>query len=201
MKRGFTLIEMLVVLGIIALVASAIGASLTCGIRTWDSARNFGDYEMNAAIALRIVEKDLVNLSQIKEVPFKGEAGRLSFPTRILPEQQQGVSGQEPVKQLGTAEYYVDSSAKILRRRIDTVLAESADGDKGEALARGVQSVSFGYLVLMDKDAKDATWLENWNDCTNMPISVRIELKLDDPGRTAIKRVVNIPARPEAGDL
>ena len=79
-RRGFSLIELLVVTAILGVVIAAIAGSLAGGIKVWDAARNFNEGEAAAALALAELERDLVNSFDFFDLSFSGHKDGMAFP-------------------------------------------------------------------------------------------------------------------------
>ena len=185
---GFTLIEMLVVLAIVAVVAGTIGACLAAGIRVWDRTRTFGLAETEATLALEVMARDLRNSFMFFDIPFQATAAEISFPGLV----REGGAESGGVERIGTIGYFFVPAVAALMRSAAVYPADEAAAEAAESLISGIGGLSLSFC----DPAAGGAWQSEWMDRTNRPDAVRIGLELlsgDVSGR--VERVVVLRAR------
>ena len=172
MRRGFTLVEVLLVTAILALAVGALAATLGAGIRALDTARFFQAAECGSLAGLEKMEQDFSRVSPCRTLQFKGRMMSVSFPVAIgVPES----ADRTP----GTARYAFDPVEKSIRRQVWSFTAlEPADAG-GETVVERAVSCSFSYYKRPQGRSVGGTWLNEWTDGTNLPDGVRLDLQLE----------------------
>jgi prepilin-type N-terminal cleavage/methylation domain-containing protein len=207
-RGAFTLIEMLVVTSIVALVIGVVGACLGAGIRVWETARRCNELESQSLLALAILEKDLMNSLAFHEIPFKAGGSQLSFAGTITESARGGRIGggvgDEPVERLATIRYSLDATERKLVRKQWLFPGSEFDTRDTEAVLSNVRAARFRFLSLPagsepGKGGRrgDGQWCDEWNNATNLPSAVRVELSMgDDRQPLEIVRTLVRPCQP-----
>ncbi|OVE76581.1 hypothetical protein BVX97_00705 [bacterium E08(2017)] len=173
-SRGFTLVELLVVTLLLSLVAAALGACLTGGIKAWESVQNFNELELNVMPPLLILEKEMMNSIDFYGVEFAGDAQMVQFASVIKSADN---SGLPPA--IGTIQYYFDKRKHILFRK--QWLYPDDEPDAQEVVVSSLNEVSFEYYFV-DQDIagnSNGEWGEFRDKGTNFLGAVRIQLGTD----------------------
>jgi len=204
--HGFTLVELLIALTLLALISAVIFGALDLSGRSWDR----GEVRAEATAGMRLAQEFLrtnleaqhpLRLRKVAEFPlmFGGEADSLRYAAPI-PERVLG----------GGVWYFRLSVAKdeaksplILERVIPDLGASTIPGfDKAErsVLAENIAELKIQYYG-RDPDsnaAVDPTWRDKWDDKQRLPMLIRIDVtpKAAPPWPTLI---VAPREEPEAG--
>lgn len=214
MKRasGFTLLEMLLGLALLALMMVLIYSALNFGLRAW----NTGDARVTEAAHLRIVDQFLRReLGQVFPVRWRGipeskiafEGGRAEM--RFVTSLNLGASSGEGGLQWGhlwlggdekEGERY--TTLYLKRERFDVYAKGwdemTSDGKiKPVKLVERVKSLEIDYFGA-ENDTAEARWATEWNQPLRVPQLVRITLKLDH-GRDIPPIVIAMRVGEEAG--
>lgn len=199
-RHGFTLVELLVVIAIFAVVATAIAASLAGGIRAWDAARDFSAVETDALIDLQIMQRDIANTFRFHGIGFLGSKTTVSFPALVYPEDHEySYGGREEahgdVRRIGTVRYLYSKDKQSLFRKAWTYPGSEKDAEEpGEDVIGNLKGVSFEYYRLAPEPGQPGTWVGSWDDDTNFPARIRIQLMFGQDARPAgITRTVVLP--------
>lgn len=191
-RSGFTLIELLVVSAIIGLVMVAISTCLMGGIRVWDRTQTFAVVEANAAIGLRILERDLMNTFPFYGIRFEGGATSLSFPGLVLPPPG-GTESRDPREageRIGTVKYWFDASKEAWFRHEVAYPPRDASSVQAEELLSHLKSINLQYGAPAGR-GQGSVWQGSWTDETNVPRRVRIQLAFaQDNGTVNITRTI-----------
>ena len=170
--RGFTLLELLVTLSIVAGVISVVLACFEGGFRVYARIRDFGTRESEIYLAGEMLELDLGYLIPAADNRF--HAGELRFMRAPLydgPVQHVYVRAPES----GGLFYWVGDDS---RRR---------GSESGLALVPDDLAVSFSFA---DPENRD-TWLSDWGGDTNVPSAIRMLVRgVDMAGDLLVERTI-----------
>ena len=181
-KRGFTLIEILVVACIFSIIATAIGISFTSGMRLWGHVNSTGQ-NTDVLITLEMMAKDLRRSVDMPIIGFQGSSSEVSFPT---------LDGNSIIK----VTYKFDSKKNMLLKRYahlkDIVLNPEPDKEKEYTVEKRILSLeelSLSYLYY-DPENKNYSWKDTWTKDKGIFPAVRIQTKFKNEEFT---KVVFIP--------
>ena len=180
--KGFTLMELLIAVTILALIAVIIGGSLSLGIRAWER----GDVEISASQGLRVTcERLSQRIKSIypykmqkdgkKLTAFKGDSESVWFVTSSL------TSAENNMKWVS---YSFKDGDLTMDEGImpDKKLLEKVS-EKGETLDSGISSLKFEYF-----SAKTTEWKDSWDLQEQLPSAMRITTNKWQPF------IISIPA-------
>jgi len=188
-RRGFTLLELLVVCGILAVVVGAVVACIASGIRVWDRAQTISVLETRSLIGLELLERDLRNAFVFYDIGFRGDSYTVSFPGSIWSDDSASTTASEG------ADTRVLAKISYSYNRADATLARSAsaypgDGDsltRTETVIRSLDDMRFEFF-----EGGERT--ELWDSATNMPDRIDISLSMaSGTDRLDIERTVLLP--------
>lgn len=138
-------------------------------LRVWDAARDVNGSEVESSIGLTMMKRDLQNSFQFYAIGFKGAAREVSFPCLVTG----GTDGNQSF--IGTVKYFYEPETKSLFRQKWKFPGTEPAKDTAEKIAGKVEDMSLRYIA--DRAAEGA-WQETWNDGTNLPRAVRIDLQV-----------------------
>jgi type II secretion system protein J len=206
---GFTLIEIMVAIGILAMILIAIFGSWTAILRASKTGQEAAASVQRSRIALRTLEDSLgsaqsfgLNLPYYSFLAQNGSEASLSFVARLAPSfPRSGKFADFDVRRVTFAlEDGPDSSRRLVLRQNPLMMSLASDEDEMQhplVLAKNV--VGFDMLF-WDKDKSD--WVDEWPELkTNqLPRLVMFTLRLaDDPHalkpQEEITRIVALPAQ------
>ena len=184
-RKGFTLVELLVVVSILGLVTGVVGASLAAGIRAWQMARTFGTVEAQALVGARILKRDVMNTFAFYAIPFKGSRREMTFPAIVdtTPE------SENPSPRLGSVSYRYNRYERVLERQVTALASEiTAPSQDPERLVRDVEDLVIRYGEV---GKNGLSWEASWDNTTNHPEVVEIELTVKtDTGPLVIRETI-----------
>ncbi len=167
---AFTLIELLVVTLMLGLVAGAISACLTGGMRAWESVQNFNSLELNVLPPLLSIEREMRNSMDFYGIEVEGGEQGIQFAA-LVP-----VSNDpDSPLHIGTVKYYFESSRKVLLRK--AWVYKEAEPDRPEIIISGLGDIGFEYFYTSEADGvTSGVWDEYRESGTNYLNAVRIRL-------------------------
>lgn len=203
-RAGFTLVEILVALGIFSLVLTAIYSSWTAILRASKVGTEAAAAVQRARMAGRTIEESLTSVQSyaqnMKLYAFLAENGNdssLSFVSRLSPSfPRSGKFGDFSVRRVTFSVEQGRDGGKDLVLRQNPVLM---DMDKEEKevpliLAKNVKEFKTEFWDLRLQD-----WVDEWKQTNQIPVLVKVSLKLADPHfshqvKEQITRIVSLPS-------
>lgn len=187
-KRGFTLVELLVAISIVAIIGLAIYATFSSGIRVWNKIAS-AEGEEDIGIFFEKFVKDLRNSFPYSRINFMGAGHRLRFAAPIWSQCEDEVK-----KEIGRVDYIFDPEEGYLTRS-QANYSEICEDEEAVArtLVEDVEDVRFAYYYY-DTEGKDYLWMERTTE--NIPLAVKVEVlagrKLR-PGAVKWTRIIAVP--------
>jgi len=210
MKRsqaGFTLIEIVVAMVLLASMMALLYAGLMFALRAWDAADANGRKVADRRLAENFLRREVSEVFPMRwkdamrlRFAFEGQTDALRFvSTRAAGVTLGGLSlvglRVEPGKDERTRDL-------VMRRAMaDTDVEDFAPLDRAEPtlLYAGIDSVAFSYFG-SGNDFSDPAWSDTWGYINRMPQLVRMRVK-DADGRALPDVVMKLGMAEEAGCL
>jgi general secretion pathway protein J len=182
-QRGFTLIEILVSVTLMAVIGVAIADSLRFARRSLHSVANSerGSWEMVATQrflrhALESAEPSVSASVLESSVAMRGTQTQLTFDAAGLLAMEGGAVSVFDIRlQDGR-----DRKDLVVRWHPQTFDSDLSSGilDETEVLLSDVQSVRWSYLPrdFADSSASDDPWLDEWRERSDLPAFVRLDV-------------------------
>ncbi|OGX24720.1 MAG: hypothetical protein A2787_01955 [Omnitrophica WOR_2 bacterium RIFCSPHIGHO2_01_FULL_48_9] len=189
---GFTLIEILLVVSLMAMVGLSIYSAFANGLKVWDRGKNLNAQE-DIMIFFDRIGAELRNSFRFSKVPFYGRSQRVVFPTmvKVLPDPKMNPEENSYISQIGKVEYEFDVVKDQLIRR-EASYGQAIQGrfsEKGAAL-RGIRNIEFKYYFPDEHGELFSTQIID-----DLPAAVTIEVEYFDQGGEVQKviKTINIP--------
>ena len=185
-KKGFTLVEAVLVVSILSVVGIALFHAFSDGMKIWKRTRTFNAGE-DIAIFFDKIEVDLKNAFSYPGLSFRGREEYVHFSTRIkLPDPDGGGIGE----QIGEVEYAFDPAQNTIVRK-EAVYGRALENSfsRQRVLAAAIHSLRFSYYYAQEgtpqfKDSADQF----------LPAAVKVEVELlDEQGTRVLKKFINVP--------
>jgi len=206
--RGFTLVEIMIAIGIFSLVLAAIYSSWTSILRASKAGLDVAASVQRSRIAIRMLENSLgsaqsyaANLPYYYFLAENGNDAALSFVARLdksFP--RSGKFGDLDVRRLTfTVERGADGARQLVLRQSPLLMEPDADEKQHPiVLARNVKAFEMQFYAT-DKNPPD--WVDEWKEqkTNQLPKMVMITLKTSDNAHSSsaqeeITRIISIPA-------
>ena len=185
---GFTLLETVIALTLLAVMLAMLFAGLRTGIRAWDAGTGRGDRADQALLTWSFVRKELTAAFPWRfkdpiavKLAFKGERERLRFvsmrPAEI------GGGGLAFVSFEFEPSRGISEPGRLVMRRAFAAAANSDFSAVDEAekftMLEGVSTVRFEYFGAENETVAPA-WSDRWEFPQRLPSHVRLKLKLGE---------------------
>jgi len=188
---GFTLVELLVVIMIMAVIGSVVIAAFAGGMRAYERVHDFGTGEADAYLAAAFIERDLRNAVFLQDIPFQGDSSVMQFAARrFLP------GGSDDAGDVLLVRYRYDSRDGLVRS--EAALREGGFSVDGETIAGRSTRVEFLYAGSDGGD--DAEPAVEWQSSTNLPRRVFIRFVPANGKESAIECEVVLPLSSDRGE-
>ena len=190
-RAAFTLLELLVAIGIAAVLAGAILATIAGAIRVWERSRYVNDPSAEAALCLEKIEQELRNGFAFYGVAFEGAADRLQFPILM---RASGQNASVPIR-VGTVRYYRDGASRSLKREAWVYPGKGPGPAGAEKMISSLDKLKLSYYYASPEAGKGFGLADTWQDRNDWPLGVKIELSVKSGTQIIdVERSVYLPA-------
>jgi general secretion pathway protein J len=191
--RGFTLVEVILAVSIVAVIVLLATASLRVGLRAWETGQRRADLQQESRALVDLVTESLagafpyqgrVGLSPDRVVLFEGEAEEVRFVTNAPPLTLDAPAAPFHAVILGRKD---KSGLRIVERLVP---AEEPFGPGPERVLS--ESVTRFTLAYRDEGGE---WQEKWigREAGGLPTAIRLELTIGSVARTTPPIVIALP--------
>lgn len=199
-KRAFTLVEILIAMGILSLVLAAIYSSWTAILRASKVGLDSAAAVQRARIAGRIIEESLssaeafyANQRYYSFVAENGSEPLLSFVSRLSPSFPR--NGKFAGLDVRRVVFSVERGQLVLRQK-PFLMDDMDEDEKKYPLVLGSNVKEFKTEFW---DTRLGDWIDEWKQTNQLPVMVRVTLKFaDNPYSTQVgaevTRIVSIPS-------
>lgn len=179
-SAGFTMIEMLIVVTLFAIIATASFAIFRMGVQIWRRSQGSALIEHKALFTLEKMTRDLrMSIrSELKDFKGNGDSDEIAIPS-LIPIR----AGKTDMIQYGLIHYEYNASKKEVCRREEP--AAAIQGKKKfdcRVLANHVKRFKLQYLIY-DGIGEAYSWYDSWDEKELPPLAIKIELQLDLPSQ------------------
>ena len=202
--RAFTLVEILIAIGIFSIVLAAIFSTWTAILRASKVGRDSADAVQRARIAGRTIEETLgsvqsfaLNQMDYAFVSENGSEALLSFVSRLSPSFPRSgkFAGLDVRRVTFSLEPGRDGGRQLVLRQ--TPLLMEIDKDEKNyplVLAKNVKEFKTEFW-----DMRTQEWKDEWKQTNQIPVLVKVTLKLADNAfstqvRQQVTRIVSLPS-------
>lgn len=184
---GFTLLETVLALTLLAVMLALLFGGLRAGVRSWEAGSSRGDRADQVLLTSAFVRKELTAAFPwrfkdplVVKLAFRGEREALRFvsmrPAEIAGGGLAFVSFSFEPGQGG-------AGGRVLMRRVPAAFEatdfSTVDAAEPFALLEGVRAARFSYYGA-ENDAVAPSWNDKWEYTQRLPTHVRIEIALGE---------------------
>ena len=194
-KKGFTLVELVLVMVILGVVGLAVYGTFANGLNIWKRITQQNQPE-DINVFFEKITFDLRNSFKLTGIRFRGGKTRIAFPTRT-----KYIDDEQLKESIGQVTYAFNGRMKT----IDQSEASYSDvfykrEGKKRILANDIRSLRFEYYKF-DPDKKEYAWVSSWQEedqsfgletAEQLPLIVKVELAVENGGRE-VEYVRTIP--------
>lgn len=190
-NRGFTLLELLISMTILAMIVTIMFAAFRIGVRAWEKGEKDVSGRQRQRIVLDLIKHQLASIcvTDVRDgngqpVFFKGDHRSMAFVSHIP--LTGGLPGLAYVKYAVLPDPGDDNVRLTFYEEIAAVSAgetgarEPDEADFSELLS-GMKSIGFEYLKIRP-DEQESPWQESWDPAVEPgpPRAIRITLREND---------------------
>lgn len=185
-KSAMTMIEVLIVAGLVGAVSVSIYGALSTGIKVWQRSRGSAA-EQDITIFFDKLTKDLHSAFYFSTLTPQGRGDKFTFPT-FVPVTL--IVNEEPVEQLGLVEYeFKPIENQLWRSQGGYGAALDKRLPSAQIVLNGVENVDFRYIYVSDGQQLTSDHL-----LETLPASVEVTVSFEDPyGRHEMKKLIDLP--------
>ncbi len=189
MKKGFTLLELLIGIAVFAVIAASVYTSLYLGIKVWKQEDNNDQVMAAAVLTLDIIAQELrcafINPKN-ETIKFIGAAEQVDFFS---------VNKEGDVENVV---FYLDPGLDsglscLMQSKRNCRSNDTEEPDTAKVVNSAVRSFKLSYF-----DSKNKKWFENWPEELVLPQEVKIEVsffdKVNKENKLDLAKYVYIPA-------
>ncbi|MFH1189728.1 MAG: type II secretion system protein [Candidatus Omnitrophota bacterium] len=160
---GFTLVEIMLVAGIMAVIGLTIVSTFSGGLKIFYRMEGYNTVKADVLIAIEKMERDLRNTFPYNGMEFMGSSKRVTFPGLTRKLNDKGLPEEFP----GSISYYLDESgrAKALsredKRYTQAIKKENPERGLVTRLAE-IENLSFKYYSY-DNESDSYNWAGVWD--------------------------------------
>ena len=202
---GFTLIEVVVAMALLATIMVLLYSGLTFALRSWDAGDANGRRVADRRLGENFMRREMTELFPLRwknatmlKFAFEGEKDHLKFASS-----RPAGLGQGGLSLVSIEVAERDRVRNLVMRRAlpDDEAVDFGPLDKAEPslLVANVESVAFSYFGA-ENDFTEPKWVDKWEFASALPTLIRVSVKTTD-GRVLPDQVVRIALGAEAGCL
>ena len=196
---GFTLVELLVSVTLLAVVISAISSALYAGILVWERAGAYDARRIETMIALERFEEEVRSAFILYAVPFKGSDSEVRFAGY-----EAGSAAREGTLGWPICEvvYAYDSGSNTFQRSSRAFPFQKLEDPVCEPVISGLKEVRLSYADKPhDRSSREPVWRSSWKNTERLPAAVKITFEFDEDGRRySIERTICLAVLPGEGE-
>lgn len=175
LRKGFTLLELLITASLIALMGLAIYATFARGLAVWERGNKADIAEEELRFGLEKMAKELRSSFNFSGIEFKGSEDEISFPTYVNTAHIAGT----PSWEVGEVSYSYDSKKKSFFRKEASYIDLFQDElPEREEIIPQIKDLEISYYFF-DAIGRTYKWKDSWADKESFPLGVRVALTIE----------------------
>jgi prepilin-type N-terminal cleavage/methylation domain-containing protein len=181
---GFTLLELMISIALLAVVAVIVGAGMRLGYRTVHKGEKKADDLQRLRVSLTIINSQIQSSVPLtyeedaeKRYYFEGSGESLKLATNY------SIWGGQ--KGYVIVEYHVQTDEKGMKTLYARENTVGVEGQRETKLLQGFKTIDFEYFS-KDITEEEGSWVKEWTDTTAMPPKIKLHIALGDKEDTLI---------------
>ena len=188
MKKGFTLLELLIGMSVFAIVAASVYSSLYLGVKVWKQEENLDQTMQEAVLSLKVMERALrcafLN-PENEKIKFEGSGERIDF------------FSTSPEGDIEKVAFYLhgnenDNFFSLFRTTKKYMRLDDEEVPQEEVINTKIHEMKLKYF---SKD--NNIWYESWPEELTLPHAISIKISFaqafNKSGSYDLVKYVNIP--------
>jgi len=202
---GFTLVEVVVAMALLATIMVLLYAGLSFALRSWDAGDANGRKVADRRLGENFLRRELMELFPLRwknanmlKFAFEGDKDHVKF----VSSRPAGLA-QGGLSLVGVEVMEIDRVRNLVMRRAmpddDQVDFSPLEKAEPSLLVANVDSVTFSYFGA-ENEFTEPKWVDKWELPASYPMLVRMKVKMTD-GRVLPEFLMRVMLGPEAGCL
>ena len=198
-NKGFTLLELLIAVSILAIVSLAVAFTFAAGLKVYSAAQRFDPDTAGLLLSLEEMERDIKNTYDLSGIDFNGRPDTASFAGLVKKTAKKGPEFELP----GLVSYYFDDDKHYLMKTEKTYAEAVSKEYTGRGLVKRLapaEEITFSYYSY-DPKIKAFNWASSWDkpeetEGYSMPLAVKVKVvykNAETDGLTTLDRTFFIP--------
>lgn len=178
--RGFTFIEVMIVLALFAVISTSLFSSFIMGMKVWKRAAAFSLSQRKALLGLERLSTELRRAYNYPSIGFFGQKGGIEFAN----------IWQDKILDISYNYSSQEMSVSRLSRSRQEILGLEEESQPRQVIPN-VKEFNLGFYGY-DNISGNFTFLDSWNyTVSGIPTAVKVSLTLED-GK-ALEKIITIP--------
>ncbi len=184
--RGFTLVEVLIALTLLGIMMTLFMSTFRAGIRNWDAGESLASANGNQFVVQNFLRSYLENARPViddftdeneSEFSFRGDKHRVIFVAGLPANQDRGGLWRFSLslEKNGRSDDLVVNVEPFFPE-----IDEDAELSETLTLLSNVKVFDVSYFGKDQVTAQDEDWNDDWEDKTELPSLIKIELEVED---------------------
>jgi prepilin-type N-terminal cleavage/methylation domain-containing protein len=175
--RGFTFVELLIVVAIFSLLSLAVYTTFSSGIRLWRRIQDTNILQRRVFLGLERISQDLRQALDFSKIGFSGKINEVSFPF---------LSAENEILRVT---YFLEEKTLYRKQESFKDIIEEKENPKIKSMVSDIDDLKFSFAY-QEEDKKEYTWKDTWDKEEGIPKIIKMELKAKDANFT---KTVTIP--------
>ncbi len=188
--RAFTLMEAMLVTGLIALIGSAVFQAFNNGLKIWQKSNQI-TFEEDIVLSLERMRSDFNKMVYYSQIPFEGTSERISFAAIVTTQADRklGLPRDSYVSQIGRIQYqFLPYKNQLVRRQANYAQALRKKFQSERILLPSVKSFKIQYVY----DHQGEFHLKD-EALGIIPHTLRVIVTYDEKKQQEMERIFDIP--------
>lgn len=166
-RKGFTFVELLIVVSIFSLLSLAVFATFSSGMRMWQLMQARSLVERRVLLGLERFSAEIRQTLDFSKIGFEGKISKIIFPL---------LSAENEILRVS---YVLEQDTLYRKQERYKDILEDNKQIKTRDLFSDIESLKFSFAYKVE-DKDEYNWINTWDKEAGFPAIVKIELKTKD---------------------